>query len=81
MSMTREGLFIIPALNVNHPLLYDDDTLTHAANDLRRTLLIVGFKILDGRSWSYLNIELCAISNPNATIARPRLIVLPALRQ
>ena len=43
-------------------LLYDDDTLTHAANDIKRIFLIVGSKILDGRSWSYLDIELCTIS-------------------
>ena len=48
-------------LKLAHPLLYDDDTLTHAANDIRRIFLIVGPKILDGRSW-YLDIELCTIS-------------------
>ena len=49
-------------LKLTHPLLYDDDTLTHAANDIRRIFLIVGPKMLDGRSWSYLDIELCTIS-------------------
>ena len=49
-------------LKLAHPLLYDDDTLTHAANGIRRIFLIVGPKILDGRSWSYLDIELCTIS-------------------
>ena len=49
-------------LKLTHPLLYDDDTLTHASNDIKRIFLIVGSKILDGRSWSYLDIELCTIS-------------------
>ena len=48
-------------LKLAHPLLYDDDTLTHAANDIKMIFLIVGSKILDGRSWSYLDIELCTI--------------------
>ena len=48
------------ALYLNHPLLYDDDTLTHAANDM--TSLIAGSKLLDGRPWSYFDIELCTIS-------------------
>ena len=49
-------------LKLTYPLLYDDDTLTHAANDIKRIFLIVGPKIQDGRSWSYLDIELCTIS-------------------
>ena len=49
-------------LKLAHPLLYDDDTLTHAANDIKRIFLRVGSNILDGRSWSYLDIELCTIS-------------------
>ena len=52
-------------LKLAHTLLYDDDTLTHTANDIKRVFLIVGSKILDGhdgRSWSYLDIELCTIS-------------------
>ena len=51
-------------LKLTHPLLYDDDyvTITHAANDIKRIFLIVESKILDGRSWSYLDIELCIIS-------------------
>ena len=51
-------------LKLAHPLLYDDDTLTYAANDIKRIFLIVGSKALlvDGRSWSYLDIELCTIS-------------------
>ena len=53
-------------LKLAHRLLYDDDTLTHAANGIKRIFLIVGSKILDGRSWSYkkmyLDIELCTIS-------------------
>ena len=50
------------AQKLNHPLLYDDGTLTHAANDIKRTFLIVGSKILDGRSWSYFDIKLCTVS-------------------
>ena len=50
------------APKLNHPLLYDDDTLTHPANDMKRTFLIVVSKILDGRSWSYFDIELCTVS-------------------
>ena len=50
------------ALKLNHPLLYDDDTLTHAANDMKRTFLIVRSNILDERSWSYFDIELCTVS-------------------
>ena len=46
-------------LKLTHPLLYDDDTITHAANDIKRIFLIVDSKILDGRSLSYLDIELC----------------------
>ena len=50
-------------LKLTHPLLYNDDTITHiAANDIKRIFLIVESKILDGRSWSYLDIELCTIS-------------------
>ena len=49
-------------LKLAHHLLYDYDTLTHAANDIKRIFLIVGSKILDGMSWSYLDIELCTIS-------------------
>ena len=76
LSMTREGPYMILGkkgklvaltlhsfyvLKLAHPLLYDDDTLTHAANDINRIFLIVGSKILDERSWSYLDIELCTI--------------------
>ena len=60
---------------------HDDDTITHAANDIKRIFLIVGSKILDGRSWSYLDIELCTISTTNATIITHRLMILPSLRQ
>ena len=49
-------------LKLTHPLLYDDDTISHAANDIKRIFLIVESKILDGRSWSFLDIELCTIS-------------------
>ena len=49
-------------LKLTRPLLYDDDALTQAANYIKRIFLIVGSKILDGRSWSYLDIELCTIS-------------------
>ena len=45
-------------LKLTDPLLYDDDIITHAANDIKRIFLIVESKILDGRSWSYLDIEL-----------------------
>ena len=77
LSMTREGPYLIfgnkgklvawtlhrfYVLKLTHPLLYDDDTITHAANDIKRIFLIVESKILDGRSWSYLDIELCTIS-------------------
>ena len=77
LSMTREGPYLIfgnngklvawtlhcfYVLKLIHPLLYDDDTITHAANDIKRIFLIVESKILDGRSWSYLDIELCTIS-------------------
>ena len=50
------------ALKLNHPLFYDDDTLTHADNGMMRTILIVGSRILNGRSWSYFDIELCTVS-------------------
>ena len=49
-------------LKLTHPLLYDDGTITHNANDIKRIFLIVESKLLDGRSWSYLDIELCTIS-------------------
>ena len=77
LSMTREGPYMIfgekgklvaltlhrfYVLKLPHPLLYDDDTLRHATNDIWRIFLIVGSKILDERSWSYLDIELCTIS-------------------
>ena len=77
LSMTREGPYLIfgnkgklvawtlhrfYVLKLTHPLLYDDDTITHAANDIKRIFLIVESKILDGMSWSYLDIELCTIS-------------------
>ena len=77
LSMTREGPYMILGkkgklvaltlhrfyvLKLAHPLIYDDDTLTHAANDTKRNFLIVGSKILDERSWSYFDIELCTIS-------------------
>ena len=77
LSMTREGPYLIfgnkgklvawtlhrfYVLKLTHPLLYDDDTITHAANDMKRIFLIVESKILDGRSWSYLDIELSTIS-------------------
>ena len=44
------------AMKLNHSLLYDD-----AANDMKMTFLIVWSKILDGRPWSYFNIELCTL--------------------
>ena len=50
------------AMKLNHSLLYDDDTPTHAANDMKRTFLTVWSKILDGRSCSYFDIELCTVS-------------------
>ena len=71
LSMTREGPYLIfgnkgklvawtlnrfYVLKLNDPLLYGD------ANDIKRIFLIVESKILDGRSWSYLDIELCTIS-------------------
>ena len=76
LSMTREGPYLILrnkgklvawtllcfyVLKITNPLLYDDDTLTHAANDITMTFMIVVSKILDGRSWSYLDIELFTI--------------------
>ena len=75
--MTREGPYMIfgkkgklvaltlhrfYVLQLAHSLLNDDDTIIHAANDIKRIFLIVGSKILDGRSWSYFDIELCTIS-------------------
>ena len=57
LSMTREGTYMILGkkgklvaltlhrfcvLELAHPLLYDDDTLTHAANDIKKIFLIVG---------------------------------------
>ena len=45
------------AMKLNHALLYDD-----VANDMKRTFLIVWSKILDGKSWSYFDIELCSVS-------------------
>ena len=77
LSMTWEGPYLIfgnkgkivawtshrfYVLKLTHPLLNDDDTITHAANDIKRIFLIVGSQILDGRSWSYMDIELCTIS-------------------
>ena len=78
LSMTREGHYLILGnkgklvawtlnsfyvLKFTDPLLYDDDTITHAANDIKRIFVIdVESKILDGRSWSYLDVELCTIS-------------------
>ena len=77
LSMTREWPYLIfgnkgklvawtlhrfYVLKLTHPLLYDDDTITHAANGIKRIFLIVESKILDGRSWSYLDIELFTIS-------------------
>ena len=77
LSMTREGPFLIfgnkgklvawtlhcfYVLKLTHPLLYNDDTIAHVANDIKRIFLIVESKILDGRSWSYLDIEFCTIS-------------------
>ena len=53
LSMTREGPYLIfgnkgklvawtfYVLKLTHPLLYDDDTITHAANDIKRIFLIV----------------------------------------
>ena len=55
-------LHCFSAMKLNHSLLYDDYTLTHAANDMKRNFLIVWSKILDGRSWSYFDIELCTVS-------------------
>ena len=70
LSMTREGPYLIfgnkgklvawilhrfYVLKLTHPLLCDDDTITHAANDIKRIFLIVESKILDGSSWSYLD--------------------------
>ena len=49
-------------LKLTDPLLYDDDSITHAANDTKRIFLIVESKIQGGRSWSFLDIELCTIS-------------------
>ena len=49
-------------MKLTHPLLFDDDTLTHAANDMKGTFMIVWSKILDGRSWSYFDIELFTVS-------------------
>ena len=66
-------------LKLAHPLLYDDDTLTHAANDIKRIFLIIGSKILDRRSWSYLDIA--PFPHTNATIITHRLMILPSLRQ
>ena len=74
LSLTREGPYLIlgnkgkyktcslnlhrfSAMKLNHSLLYDD-----AANDMKRTFLIVLSKILDGRSWSYFDIKLCTVS-------------------
>ena len=48
MSNLQLELGIVSALKLNHPLLFNDDTLIHAANDMKRTFLIVGLKILDG---------------------------------
>ena len=91
--MTREGPYMIfgekgklvaltlhrfDVLKFVQPLLYDDDTL----NDIKRIFLIVGSKILDGRSWSYLDIELCTIfPHTNATIITHILMILPLLWQ
>ena len=62
LSMTREGPYLIfgnkgklvawtlhrfYVLKLTHPLLYDDDNTTHAANDIKRIFLIVESKILD----------------------------------
>ena len=56
LSMTREGPYLIfgnkgklvawtlhrfYVLKLTNPLLYDDDTTTHAANDIKRIFLIV----------------------------------------
>ena len=49
-------------MKLNHSLLYDDDTPTHAAYDMKSTFRIVGSKTLDGRSWSYFDTERCTVS-------------------
>ena len=56
LSMTREGTYLIfgnkgkrvawtlhrfYVLKLTHPSLYDDDTITNAANDIKRIFLIV----------------------------------------
>ena len=56
LSMTREGPYLIfgnkgklvawtlhcfYVLKLTHTLLYDDDTITHAAHDIKRIFLIV----------------------------------------
>ena len=73
LSLTREGPYLILGnkgkyqpcglnfasflwMKLNHSLLYDD-----AVNDMRMTFLIVWSNILDGRSLSYFNIELCTL--------------------
>ena len=61
------------ALKLNHPLLYDDDTLTHAAYCMKMTFLD---QILDGRSWSYFDIYLAPFQHLNATLITPRLVIL-----
>ena len=62
ISNLQLELYIVSAMKLNYSLLYDDNTPTHAANDTKRTFLIVWSKILDGRSWSYFDIELCTVS-------------------
>ena len=37
MSNLQLELCIISALKLNNPLLYDNDTLNHAANDMKKT--------------------------------------------
>ena len=58
VALTLHRFFV---LKLAHPLLYEDYTLTHAANDIKMILLIVGSKILDETSWTYLDIEFCTI--------------------
>ena len=56
-NLQLELCIVFSALKLNHLLLYDDNTLIHAANDIQRTFLIVGSTILDKRTWSYFDIE------------------------
>ena len=88
LSMTREGPYLILGnkgklvagtlhrlcvLKLPHPLLYDDDTLTHEANGIKRTFLIVGSKIVynlegHGHTWIF---NFAPFLQSNATIITP----------